>query len=614
MGDRPTGERGPRNRATGAVQDDIASAGRDGGSEEDVGDGATGGRVRRVERLQDQVDRAARRSDAGRGGDHASRISAHVDRARAGVRDAGEGDLGSIRAGAGIERKRAGKAGGRGEGQRDRLGDGAGGDDVDARTGVDGGQDISRPDVGHADVREVTGQGAGRAGGGDGDVRRVDQPRAAGASLHKARKFEQITRGLDAAAERADGAGDGGDAVRVRDVGPEHDLTALPCVDRRTRFERGGDRLADTIRALPIAADEDGTAVRRKGCAGEHGDMVTGELEGAGEEIAGDFHAVGIEHDRTCGGREHGGAFDGDGVRAAQGDGSIGVATGGTGAHEAGDVDGLVDDFAGGGGGKDDATGGDLTGLFDLSLEGLAIGADERRRDAFAKRERNQAVAGEVHGERLARSEHGGTEISHEGAGITDMRGHEGAQAGVGDRERAFVDDGGGKIRGRRELELTAGEEGILIEVERGGDQARGVDGRAFAEEDPVGVDEDDATVGRDRAKNLGWSDADDFVRSDGRRGRLVEADALTLRDGEAVPLDERAVRRLVNRDAGRALAGHRGGAAGDVGAGGIGEGADGIQHRGHEERGERQEAAFDGRSGGHDCFLKFRSGRRRRR
>ena len=175
------------------------------------------------------------------------------------------------------------------------------------------------------------------------------------------------------------------------------------------------------------------------------------------------------------------------------------------------------------------------------------------------------------------------------------MRGHERAQAGVGDRERAFVDDGGGEVRGGRELELTAGEERILVEVEGGGDQAGGVDGRALAEEDPVGVDQDDPTVGRDRTEDVGGRDADDLVRRDGRRGRLIEADALALRHGEAAPLDERAVRRLVDRDTGRALSGHRGRAAGDVGAGGIGEGADGIQYRGHEERGQREEAALDG-------------------
>ena len=331
--------------------------------------------------------------------------------------------------------------------------------------------------------------------------------------------------------------------------------------------------------------------------------MVTGELEGAGEKISGDLHAVGVEHDRTGGSREHGGAFDGDGVRATQGDGAVGVTTGGTGAHEAGDIHGLVDDFAGGGGGKDDVSGGDLAGLFDLGLERLAVGADECRGDAFAERERDQAVAGEVHGERLTRSEHGGAEVSHEGAGVTDMRGHEGAQAGVGDRERAFVDDGGGAIRGGRELERTSGEEGILVEVERGGNQAGGIDGRALTEEDPVGIDQDDPAVGGDRAQYLRRRDADDFVRGDGRSGRLVEADAFAFRDGEAVPLDERAVRRLVDRDVGRALTGHRGGAAGDVSAGGTGGGGKRIQHRGHEERGQRKEPAFDGRGGSHDCF-----------
>ena len=316
--------------------------------------------------------------------------------------------------------------------------------------------------------------------------------------------------------------------------------------------------------------------------------MVTGELERAGEKIACDFHAVGIEHDRTDGGREHGGAFHGDGVRTTEGDGAVGVTTGGTGAHEAGDVDGLVDDFARGGGGKDDASGGDLARLFDLGLERLAVGADECRRDAFAERERDQAVAGEVHGERLTRSEHGGTEVSHEGAGVTDMRGHEGAQAGVGDRERAFVDDGGGAIRGGRELELTSGEEGILVEVERGGDQASGVDSRTLAEEDAVGIDQDDATVGGDRAKDLGRGNADDFVRSDGTRRRLVEADAFALRDGEAVPLDERAVRRLVDRDVRRTLTRHRGGAPGDIGASGVSPGSDWVKRRGYQKGSER--------------------------
>ena len=233
--------------------------------------------------------------------------------------------------------------------------------------------------------------------------------------------------GLDASAEGAHESGDGGDAVRVRDVGPEHGRAALPCVDCRTGFKHGGQRLANAIRALPIAADEDGAAIRGKGRTREHGDMVTGELEGAGDNIAGDLHTIGVEHDRTGGSLEHGGAFDGHGLRATQRDGAIGITIGRTSTHEAGDIDGLVDDFTRGGGGEHDASGGDFTGLFDLSLKGLAIGADKRRRNPFAEGERDQAVAGEVDGERLARSEHGGAESGHEGARITDMRGHEGA-------------------------------------------------------------------------------------------------------------------------------------------------------------------------------------------
>ena len=422
-----------------------------------------------------------------------------------------------------------------------------------------------------------------------------------------------MTRSLDAASEGTHEAGHGGDAVRVRDIRPEHDLAALPCIDCRTGFERGGDCLADAVGTLPVAADEDGPAVRGKRCAREHGDVITGELNGAGGNITGDSDMIGI--DRDLGTRNFGARGDGHGVGTTQGDGTVGIATGGTGAHEAGDVDGLVDDFAGGSGGKDDASGGDLTRLFDLGLERLTVGADERRSNPFAEGERDQAVASEVDSERLAGSEHDGTKIGHEGAGVTDMRGHEGAQTGVGNRKRAFVDHGGGNVRCGRELELTAGEEGILVEIERGGDQAGGVDGRALAEEDAVRIDQDDPAIGRDRAEDVGRRNADDLVGGDGRRGRLVEADGLALRDGEAVPLDERAVRRLVDRDAPGALAGHRGGAAGDIGAGGIGEGADGVQHRGHEERGERKEAAFDGRGGSHGNFiLKFRSGRRRRR
>ena len=431
--------------------------------------------------------------------------------------------------------------------------------------------------------------------------------------MDDAGEFEEVARSLDLAAERADGTGHGGDALRVRDVGPEDGRAALPGVDRRTSREHGDERLADAVGSLPVATDEDGTAVRGKGRAGEDGDVLTGELDGASGYITSDGDAIGVDRDLGTG--DFGARGDRHGIRTTERDGAIGIARARSGPHEAGDVDGLVDDFAGGGGGKHDASGGDLAGLFDLRRKRLAIRADEGGGEAFAEGERDQAVAGEVDGEGLARGEHGGAQAGHEGARVTDMRGHEGAQAGVGDRERAFVDDGGGDVRRRRELELTAGEEGILVEVERGGDQAGGVDGRSLAEEDPVGIDQDDPTVGRQRPEDFRWSDADHLVRGDGRCGRLVEADAFALRDGEAVPLDERAVRRLVDRDTGRTLPRHRGRTTGDVGTGGIGEGADGVEHRSHEERGERKETARRRSGGSHEgIVLNFRSGRRRRR
>ena len=422
-----------------------------------------------------------------------------------------------------------------------------------------------------------------------------------------------MSGGLDASTKRAHGAGHGGDALRVRDVGPEDGRAALPCVDRRASRERGDERLADAVGTLPVAADEDGAAVRREGRAREHGDVLTGELDGASGYITGDGDAIGVDRDLGTG--DFSARGDRHGIRTTERDGAIGIARARSGPHEAGDVDGLVDDFAGGGGGKHDASGGDLAGLFDLRRKRLAIRADEGGGEAFAEGERDQAVAGEVDGEGLARSEHGGAEICHEGARVTDMRGHEGAQTSVGNRERAFVDDGGRNVRCGRELKLTAGEEGILVEVERGGDQAGGVDGRALTEEDAVGIDQDDPAIRRDRAQDIGRSNADHLVGGDGRRRRLIEADGLALRDGEAVPLDERTVRRLVDRDAGRALARHRGGAAGDVRAGGIGEGADRVEHRSHEERGERKESARRRSGGSHESIvLNFRSGRRRRR
>ena len=186
--DGPSGDVCARDRATGSVEDDIASAGRDGGADQDIGSDRGGRSVRSIERLQDQVDRAARRSDAGRGGDDTRGVGADIDRAGAGTRDAGEGDLGGARTGPGIEGEAAGNTSRRSEGERDRLGDRAVGEDAHGRTRVDGGLDVRRVDDGSRGARGEVRQGAARGRtSADGDVIRVDQPEAADAGLDEAR-------------------------------------------------------------------------------------------------------------------------------------------------------------------------------------------------------------------------------------------------------------------------------------------------------------------------------------------------------------------------------------------------------------------------------------------
>ena len=110
--------------------------------------------------------------------------------------------------------------------------------------------------------------------------------------------------------------------------------------------------------------------------------MLTGELDGAGGNITGDGDAVGVDGDFGAG--DFGARGYRHGIRPTQRDGAVGVACAGSGTDEAGDVDGLVDDFTRGGGRKDDASGGDLTGLFDLGLERLTVRADEGGGEAFA--------------------------------------------------------------------------------------------------------------------------------------------------------------------------------------------------------------------------------------
>ena len=238
---------GPARR----IEDQIAAPRGDVGIDVDIARHA-GVAGRLVGALERHVDRPVGRRDRGRQIDRAVREDVEVDRAEPAVADAARGSNGHVgagphRAGQVIQGERTRDADGRGKGQRGAEREGAGGQDSHARTGVDRGLDVRRLDVGQTSVRQVARERPGRAGRGDGDVRGVEEPRATDAGLDDARKFEDMAGRLDAAAEGTDVAGDGGDAVCVGDIGPKHDFAALPCVDHRTGFERGGQRLTDAV-------------------------------------------------------------------------------------------------------------------------------------------------------------------------------------------------------------------------------------------------------------------------------------------------------------------------------------------------------------------------------
>ena len=107
------------------------------------------------------------------------------------------------------------------------------------------------------------------------------------------------------------------------------------------------------------------------------------------------------------------------------------------------------------------------------------------------------------------------------------------------------------------------GHEVAVGDVVGGGEEARGVHHAAGPEQDAVAVDDEDAAVGGQRAHDLRRPEAPGHAVERDRRGaRLIEAHALVGADIERVPVDDRAVARLVDDHRRAALALDGGGAA----------------------------------------------------
>jgi hypothetical protein len=114
---------------------------------------------------------------------------------------------------------------------------------------------------------------------------------------------------------------------------------------------------------------------------------------------------------------------------------------------------------------------------------------------------------------------------------------------------------------------------------------------RRGAEQDPVAIDEEDATVRRQRAEDFrGAEPAGYAVEHDRRASRLIELHALFDADIERIPIDDRAVGRLIDDHGRAALALNRGSAADDRAALGSARGRRRAQR--DERRGGEHETA----------------------
>ena len=112
-------------------------------------------------------------------------------------------------------------------------------------------------------------------------------------------------------------------------------------------------------------------------------------------------------------------------------------------------------------------------------------------------------------------------------------------------RDVTFVDD---RIPARAGERKLAGHEIGIGHVQGRCDQAAYVNLGGRREEDAVGVEQENAPVGRERALDHGRIRSRHPVEGDRRRGRLDETDGTPLPHGEIIPLECDPIRRLADR------------------------------------------------------------------
>ena len=376
------------------------------------------------------------------------------------------------------------------------------------------------------------------------------------------RSLDEAAIAAHRAAHRADDAGEIGEAVRP------HDQRAAIAAAGSVGLDRGAAHR--DVRGVP----------RRPGAVQIAADMhcaAAGRARGVDPGVVGDCDVMSADVDEAAGLAV---AVAGSGDRAAHihiavaaVDHDFAVLQPGAGrGDDAGVVDHRAGDVRRCACGHDHTAaivGLDRAGVGDACL--AVIGLAGRCRDGVAQ----QIVAVEIDREGARAAEHHGAGIGLDQALIVDDRARQDDGAAIAGADRALVDDRG--TGAAAEAETAIGEVAVR-NVRRRGEEAADIHLRAAAEQDAVAVDQPDLAVGQNAAIDRGWRRADDAIERDRSRARLVEAHRTAGRDRKTVPVDQRAIGRLV--DGGRtAIAVDRRGTGNDSAAGGIGFGRAEAEH-----------------------------------
>ena len=169
----------------------------------------------------------------------------------------------------------------------------------------------------------------------------------------------------------------------------------------------------------------------------------------------------------------------------------------------------------------------------------------------------DQAIASQIERHARAREERssalGGTDY----AGVVHHFGSQHHKAAVGRANHALIDDAGA-LSGIGQ-HVAAGHEIGVSNIRGARKQAANIHRRSFSKQDAMRIDEEDAAIGREVAKNLAGRAANHPIQDDSRRRRLDELHEFVIADIELLPVDGRRRRGLVDDRAdgiGRANAG----------------------------------------------------------